>query len=197
MARSHRRSPSLPGPFPRSGPLSMGQLSRMGPGALALLFLILLAVWGAARWRGRGDWAQGVVAHVVDGDTLVVAVDGWTRRVRLLGVDTPETVHPDKGVEPYGPEASAFTKRELTGRRVWLEYDAAPLDKYQRHLAYVWTQAPARGEEAIRQGMFNARLLSEGWARVLTIQPNSRHADLFVRIEREARSAGRGQWAAR
>lgn len=170
---------------------------RMGPKGLIVLAIVLSVVWATSRWEERGGYIVGTVVRVVDGDTAIVAVDGQSRRVRLLGVDTPETVHPDKGVEPYGPEASAFTKRELTGRRVWLEYDAAPLDKYQRHLAYVWTQAPARGEEAIRQGMFNARLLSEGWARVLTIQPNSRHADLFVRIEREARSAGRGQWAAR
>ena len=137
---------------------------------------------------------EGVVSRVVDGDTLVVNVDGQARRVRLLGVDTPETVHPNKDVQFYGPEASAFTKRELAGRRVWLEYDAAPLDHYQRHLAYIWLEPPSRGEEAIRRGMFNARLLLEGYAKVLTIQPNSRYAGLFVRLEGEARAANRGLW---
>ncbi len=124
----------------------------------------------------------------------MVEVDGQSRRVRMLGVDTPETVHPNKEVQYYGPEASAFTKKELTGQRVWLEYDVAPLDRYQRHLAYIWTEKPSGGEAAIRKGMFNARLLLGGYAKVMTIQPNSRHADLFVKLQEEARKARRGLW---
>ncbi|MBQ9564892.1 MAG: thermonuclease family protein [Synergistaceae bacterium] len=142
----------------------------------------------------KGDLLQGTVTRVVDGDTLVVEVDGQSRRVRMLGVDTPETVHPNKEVQYYGPEASAFTKKELTGQRVWLEYDVAPLDRYQRHLAYIWTEKPSGGEAAIRKGMFNARLLLGGYAKVMTIQPNSRHADLFVKLQEEARKARRGLW---
>lgn len=141
-----------------------------------------------------GDKLEGTVKRVVDGDTLLVEVDGQSRRVRLLGVDTPETVHPNKEVQFYGPEASAFTKKELTGKHVWLEYDVAPLDRYQRHLAYIWLEAPSNGEAAIRRGMFNARLLLGGYAKVLTIQPNSRYADLFVRFQEEARKAKRGLW---
>ena len=178
------------------GSLSIEKLARMSPQKLILILVILLTSWAMAYWGGaqRGDSLEGVVSRVVDGDTLVVTVDGQARRVRLLGVDTPETVHPNKDVQFYGPEASAFTKRELAGRRVWLEYDAAPLDHYQRHLAYIWLEPPSRGEEAIRRGMFNARLLLEGYAKVLTIQPNSRYAGLFVRLEGEARAANRGLW---
>ncbi|MBR1672154.1 MAG: thermonuclease family protein [Fretibacterium sp.] len=141
-----------------------------------------------------GDRLEATVTRVVDGDTLVAEVDGQARRVRLLGVDTPETVHPNKEVQFYGPEASAFTKKELTGKHIWLEYDVSPLDRYQRHLAYVWLEPPSAGEAAIRRGMFNARLLLEGYAKVMTIQPNSRHADLFVRLQEEARKARRGLW---
>ncbi len=112
----------------------------------------------------------------------------------MLGVDTPETVHPKKEVQSYGPEASAFTKKELGGRKVWLEYDVAPLDRYQRHLAYIWTEKPSGGEDAVRSGMFNARLLLGGYAKVMTIQPNSRYAGLFVRFQEEARKTGRGLW---
>ncbi|MCR4817816.1 MAG: thermonuclease family protein [Fretibacterium sp.] len=141
-----------------------------------------------------GDKLEGTVKRVVDGDTLLVEVDGQSRRVRLVGVDTPETVHPNKAVQFYGPEASAFTKKELTGKHVWLEYDVAPLDRYQRHLAYIWLESPSDGEAAIRRGMFNARLLLGGYAKVMTIQPNSRYADLFVRFQEEARRAKRGLW---
>lgn len=211
MAKNRREDPSE----------SLKKLAKKDPKRLLLLLLLLVIGWGAARLTGHdvsleevlsvllgqeqpasqvdsqpqvGDILDGTVTRVVDGDTIIVKVDGSDRRVRLLGVDTPETVHPNKEVQFYGPEASAFTKGELTGKRVWLEYDVAPLDRYQRHLAYVWLQKPAAGEAAIRRGMFNARLLLEGYAKVMTIQPNSRHADLFVKFQEEARKARRGLW---
>lgn len=163
---------------------------------LLFLGLLILGIL-AAYWEQRtGDLLEGVVTDVVDGDTVLVDVAGDVRRVRLIGVDTPETVHPRKPVQHYGPEASAFTKQALSGQRVWLEYDVAPLDKYQRHLAYVWLERPGRDEEAVRRGMFNARLLLEGYGRVMTIQPNSRYSDLFARFQAEARAARRGLWRA-
>lgn len=167
----------------------------MSPKRLALFLLLLLLGILAARWERRtGDVLEGTVREVLDGDTIVVDVAGDARRVRLIGVDTPETVHPRKPIQRYGREASAFTQRELSGRRVWLEYDAAPLDRYGRHLAYVWLERPASGEDAVRRGMFNARLILEGYGRVMTIPPNARHADLFVRLQAEARRARHGLW---
>ena len=174
---------------------SPGSLASMTPRKLTFLLILLLLGLLAPHWERRtGDFLEGVVTKVVDGDTLVVKVEGELRRVRLIGVDTPETVHPRKPVQYYGREASAFTKQALSGRRVWLEYDVAPLDKYQRHLAYVWLERPGRDEEVVRRGMFNAMLLLEGYGRTMTIQPNSRYADLFARLQTEARKAGRGLW---
>ena len=179
--------------FPRR--FSPRTLASMTPRKLAFLLVLLLLGFLAPYWERRtGDFLEGVVTNVVDGDTLVVKVEGESRRVRLIGVDTPETVHPRKPVQYYGREASAFTKQTLLGRRVWLEYDVAPLDRYQRHLAYVWVERPARDEEAVRRRMFNAKLLLEGYGRAMTIQPNSRYADLFARLQAEARKAGRGLW---
>lgn len=142
----------------------------------------------------QGDALQGTVTRVVDGDTIHVTVAGEDRTVRLIGVDTPETVHPNKPVQHYGREASAFTKKSLLNKRVWLEYDVAPLDKYNRHLAYVWLTKPGTGEEAIRQSMFNAQLLLQGYGKVMTIQPNSKHANLFAKFQQEARTERRGLW---
>ena len=174
---------------------SPGSLASMTPRKLTFLLILLLLGLLAPYWERRtGDFLEGVVTKVVDGDTLVVNVERELRRVRLIGVDTPETVHPRRPVQYYGREASAFTKQTLLGRRVWLEYDVAPLDRYQRHLAYVWVERPARDEEAVRRGMFNAKLLLEGYGRAMTIQPNSRYADLFARLQAEARKAGRGLW---
>lgn len=123
------------------------------------------------------------VKRVVDGDTLQLA-DGT--RVRLIGVNTPETVDPRRPVQAYGKEASEFTKKTLTGKDVLLDYDVERRDKYNRALAYVWL---ADGT------FFNAELIRQGYAQTMTIPPNVRYADLFRRLEREAREARRGLWA--
>lgn len=130
------------------------------------------------------DGETVTVVSVVDGDTIKVSMNGQTETVRLIGVDTPETVHPTKPVEPYGPEASAYTKQRLTGQEVRLEYDVEQRDKYGRLLAYVWL-----GDE-----MFNATLLREGYAQMLTVPPNVKYAEQFRMLQQEAREAGRGLW---
>ncbi len=173
--------------YGRSGSTLKKLISLLG----AVLLGIIYTYFGA----GDGDGTlQGTVTRVVDGDTVHVSVAGEIRKVRLIGVDTPETVHPNKPVQYYGKEASAFTKKMLLNKNVWLEYDVAPLDKYNRHLAYVWLAPPDKGVQAIRQNMFNAQLLLQGYGKTMTIQPNSRYSDLFAALQREARTEGRGLW---
>jgi micrococcal nuclease len=125
------------------------------------------------------------VSRVVDGDTIEVspAVDG-NDEVRLIGVDTPETKDPSEGIEPYGPEASAFATDDLTGQRVGLEFDVEREDQYDRLLAYVYV-----GEE-----MFNEVLLEEGYAQAYPYEPNTRYEDRFAAAQEEARAAGLGIW---
>lgn len=125
------------------------------------------------------------VTRAVDGDTIEVTYNGKEEKVRLIGVDTPETKHPTKPVEPYGPEASAFTKKTLEGKKVRLEFDVQERDKYGRLLAYLYLEDGT---------FFNAELLRQGFAQVLTVPPNVRHADEFVKLQREAREAKRGLW---
>ena len=138
---------------------------------------------------------QVSVQRVVDGDTIIVDfLTGEQERVRLIGVNTPETVHPKKPIEYYGKEASDFTKKELTGKKVWLQMDVQVRDRYQRALGYIWLEAPEEGESAIRQSMFNARLLLDGYGQIMTIQPNSRYAEMFVRFQQEAREQNKGLW---
>ena len=150
----------------------------------------------AGNEAGNQDFVAGVVVRAVDGDTAVVRVDGQERRVRLLGVDTPETVHPNKPIQFYGKEASNFTKESLNGKRVWLEYDSNPQDRYNRHLAYVWLANPKTiNESTIRESMFNARLLLGGYAKVMIIRPNKRYEAEFKKFEAEARQAKLGVWS--
>ncbi len=127
------------------------------------------------------------VVRVVDGDTLVIQMGGRQETVRLIGVDTPETVHPTIGVQRGGPEASAFTRRLLPpGTRVTLELDVQQRDRYGRLLAYVYLPDGR---------MLNAELLREGMAQLLTVPPNVRYVERFTQLQREAREAGRGLWA--
>ena len=147
------------------------------------------------------------VVRVVDGDTAILSLkigDGKTykdERVRFLGVDTPETVHPNKPVEYYGKEASNFTKSQLTaGRIVWLQTDVQTRDRYNRMLAYVWLEEPNNkkldDEAEIRAKMYNAVLLLDGYAHALTVQPNSRYSTVFAKFQSEARENNKGLWAA-
>ena len=97
-------------------------------------------------------------------------------------MDTPE-VH--FGTQPYGPEASAFAKRELEGEEVSLELDVQKIDPYGRLLAYVYLP---EGQ------MFNETLLEEGYAQVVTFPPNVKYQERFLKAQREAREANRGLW---
>jgi len=132
------------------------------------------------------DAVRAKVQRVSDGDTFVATVQGRRERVRVIGVDTPESVDPNRPDEPYGQEASDFAKHYLDGETVRLAGDAEPRDRYGRMLAYVW----------LEDGTFwNALLVAEGYAQQLTIPPNVTYADLFRRLAREARQHDRGLWA--
>lgn len=140
-----------------------------------------------------------VVTSVADGDTLHVKMNGREEKVRLIGVNTPEIAHQGLGIkeESYGKEALAYTQKRLAGRQVYLELDVGERDKYGRLLAYVWLAKPANDSEAeVRAKMYNAELLLNGYAQVMTVPPNVKYADLFVKLQREAREAGKGLWGA-
>ena len=147
----------------------------------AVLLLVLGFVF-VASFAGTG----GVCTRVVDGDTIVVDLDGVLEKVRLIGVDTPETVHPRKPVEYFGREASAYTKAKAEGAEVTLEYDHQRRGKYGRLLAYVY----------IDGSMLNADLIEDGYGFAYTKYP-FRYMEAFRSLEREARDEGRGLWAER
>ena len=128
--------------------------------------------------------AAQLVERVVDGDTIIVAGVG---RVRLIGVDTPESVDPRRPVECFGAEASAFTTRLLEGQHARLEYDQERTDQYGRTLAYVH----------LEDGTFaNAEIVRQGYGHAYTRFP-FRYLDEFREHQREARQADRGLWGAR
>ena len=134
------------------------------------------------------------VTKVVDGDTIYVELpQGRQEKVRFIGVNTPESTIAH---EPYSKEASAYTARRLSGATVYLEKDVQERDKYGRLLAYVWLAPPEeRSEQEIRRKMFNAELLREGYAQVMTVPPNVKYVEVFLKLQREAREAGEGLWS--
>ena len=143
---------------------------------LRLSFLVALGA-SLASCAGAG---QRRVEHVVDGDTLIL--DGGDR-VRLIGVDTPETKHPEMPVQRFGAEASAFTRKWLEGKIVRLEYGPQARDKYDRLLAYVWVDGVN----------FNREIIRRGYA-VATTRFAHPLLDDFLVAESEARHRRYGLW---
>lgn len=166
--------------------------------AVIALAAMTLAGCGALRGRDVGPESRPVdtvmapnalVVGVVDGDTIDVDVDGRRERVRLIGIDTPETLKPDTPVECYGPEATARAADLLPeATPVRLERDVEPRDTYGRLLAYVYRAA---------DGMFvNLQLVAGGFARPLPFEPNTAHAGEFASAAATAQSQSLGLWEA-
>lgn len=165
--------------------------------ALAVIALLYFGARTLPHQREKAPAAGGFVyvSRVVDGDTLKLS-DG--RRVRLIGIDTPEVHYSDKllrdarrnnrdikAIQDMGRKASDFTKGLAENKKVRLEFDVERKDKYGRLLAYAY----------LEDGTFvNARIMEEGYAQVMTIPPNVRYADYFLKLQRQARENRKGLW---
>ena len=185
-------------------PDNVGSMKR-----LVLCLVLLLSSCGGHRVDlGRqspataadepGGYEIAEVTRVVDGDTVEVRITersdgpgaglaeiGETYSVRLIGIDTPESVKPGSPVECFGKEASSATNALLDGQTVTLVKDVEETDSYDRLLRYVYL-----GEE-----MANARLVLNGYASAYTYPPNVRHSRLLIKLQRDARDNNRGLWS--
>lgn len=136
------------------------------------------------------DLKKGEMVRVKDGDTYVMIIDGKETTVRLIGVDTPESVAPSdysKENTSEGKTISEIVKQKLQpGDVLYVEYDAAQLDKYGRTLAYLYF------EDGV---MVQEWLLQNGYAQVMTVQPNSKYAERFAEIQHKAAVDKNGLWA--
>ena len=140
------------------------------------------------RLEGR---VTGRVVRVVDGDTIRVRLDrpAGTRTIRYIGVDTPESVKPGTPVQCFAEAASALNRRLVAGRRVVLELGRERRDRYGRLLAYVYVT------DGVRK-LVNAELVRRGYARTLTIPPNTDYARRFAALQRQAHARLLGLWRA-
>ena len=142
------------------------------------------------------NFTSAKVTKHVDGDTVHVTLDdGQVLKIRMIGVDTPETVHPSKPVQFYGKEASNFTQENIFGKTVYLEKDVSEADRYGRSLRYIWMEIPEEiNKETIKTKMFNGMLVAQGFANSSTYQPDVKYQDYFLEFEREAREQNIGLW---
>jgi micrococcal nuclease len=132
------------------------------------------------------------VSRIVDGDTVEVTRGQRALTLRLLGIDTPETVHPTEPIECFGPEASSYASRKLLRQPVALEFDRSQgrLDYYGRTLAYVWVKAGSK------PWLFNRRAVSQGYANEYTYDSPYAWRLEFLRAEQRAKQGRRGLWRA-
>lgn len=155
---------------------------------VAIIVLSIQYMTGSGPFKSSGfgntDAQTYKVLRVIDGDTIIVDKEGQSTRVRLIGVDTPETVKPNTPVQPYGKEASNFTKRHLTNQKVRLEYDREEKDRYGRTLAYVWL-----GDE-----LYNEKIVKEGLARAKFYRPNDKYQIRIEQAQKEAQKQQKNIW---
>ena len=128
------------------------------------------------------------VSKVTDGDTIHVLVDGQDLKVRIIGIDTPETVAPNQSVGCFGPEASAFALNALGDSSVYLEYDSSPgeFDRYHRTLAHVWTSD---------KKLYASQAILAGYGVERTYAANYHHRDLLMSNQTEAQRNNSGLWS--
>jgi micrococcal nuclease len=133
--------------------------------------------------------ANAVVTRIVDGDTLAVRVGNQEERVRLIGINTPESVDRSRPVMCFGKEATAhLTSLVPPGTPVRMELDVEPRDRYDRMLAYVYRASDGR--------FVNLAMVEDGFADQYTYPPNVAHTASFGDAARTARTEGRGLWSA-
>ena len=144
------------------------------------------------------ELTEVTLVRVVDGDTIVVNVNGSEEKVRMIGVDTPESVHSDSTKNnEYGDMASTFTKEYMKNyTTLYLQYDVSSKDQYGRTLAYVWLEddVDTSNQQDIETYMYNAILLKEGYAINKEDPPNTAYADVFEQIRDNAELNNIGLW---
>lgn len=168
----------------------------LGPRTLAITASILVAASCDAASLSSpttvsrdGVVANATVDFVIDGDTIDAIIDGREERIRLIGIDTPETKRPNTPIECFGPEATAFTESLLpVGTAIRIERDTVNRDDFGRLLGYVY-----RADDGI---FVNYEVIRQGFATPLSIAPNTTYADLFVDAARAAESDDVGLWSA-
>ncbi|MCH8875446.1 MAG: thermonuclease family protein [Chloroflexi bacterium] len=157
--------------------------SLLGFVLIGAALLAALYFYFASMYQADKDTDLFLVSLVIDGDTILLESG---ESVRYLGIDTPETNHPRRGSECYGPEATERNRELIEGKLVRLEFDTTDRDAYERLLRYVY----------VGNTFVNAVLVEEGFAYSYYYPPDTKHYDELLELELAAEAAGRGLWSA-
>lgn len=141
----------------------------------------------------KSSLEEATLLSCIDGDTIKVKIDGKEETIRLIGINTPESVNPDESLNSeYGTIASDYTKTLLENvNTLYLEYDVSTEDTYGRTLAYVWISKEPKEPES---NMINAILVKNGYADDVVYLPNNKYADVFMNLQKEAQANETGLW---
>lgn len=130
----------------------------------------------------NGNW---IVTLVVDGDTFYAAKDNIEKKFRLIGIDAPESCHPNRPLEPFAIESKTWLENLVSDSKIRLEFDGQRTDRYGRHLVYAFN----------RDGTFvNRNLLESGLAAVMTIPPNVKYLEILIESTEKAKFNKLGIW---
>lgn len=157
---------------------------------LALMCVLLIACEpedSTGSEASQGERAE--VVRVVDGDTVIVDLDGQEERLRYIGIDAPESVQPEQPVECFGPEAADANAELVDGETVFLVQDVTDRDRFGRLLRYVYVDGDAEDGTLV-----NLELVREGFAESISYEPDVSRQDDLDQAERDARDAGLGLW---
>ena len=155
---------------------------------LAVLLIALVLYFALGRsLKKAGLEGPYPCSYVIDGDTIMVSKDGREQKVRMIGIDAPESVHEDASKNvPEGETASAYMRELLEGKNVYLEYGQEDHDKYGRDLAYVYLEDGASMAEIL--------ILKAGYAQLMIVSPNNEHERELRRAQEDAKKLGLGFW---
>lgn len=170
--------------------------------AVMLMAAFLIYRFGRNNFYVTGNVNSELVSasyiRTVDGDTIVVGLEGMSVKIRLIGIDAPESVHGDESQNSDEGEASAQYLETLLKEceEMYLQYDKEREDIYGRTLAYVWLkkEVDISDETDIEEYMLNARIVSDGYAYAVEYPPNTTYAPIFVKLQKKAENSQNGLW---
>jgi micrococcal nuclease len=160
---------------------------KWGIAVLVIILAVIAVTLAPSKESKEEKPIRADVINVTDGDTIIVRSDEYGEsKVRLIGIDTPESVSPDpKKNVPFGAAAFTYTKETLLGKTVLLTFDIQEYDRYGRLLCYVYLTDGT---------LFNEELVRKGYARVYTVPPNVAHESEFLDAQKKAQEGGEGIW---
>lgn len=162
--------------------------------SITLIGLVLFVIFNLNLYKNQlnpidAEYEEASVISVIDGDTVIVKIYGDQKKVRLIGINSPELE------EDYGQDAKEYLIKLIENKKLYLTKDVSEKDQYDRLLRYIWIHEISHKQTLQKEFvMLNLRILEDGYAKVMTVEPDSMYTVLFESAEREAKKQKKGLW---